>query len=324
MSAALHPSSLKLRPSTPWTPTDRDRVIFQWVKFQGYTQSWVAEQLEISQSTVSRIVERYERWIARGGPGINGGLSHEEQLRYHRWLTIERNELIINSCLRIAHDMEHQIDVSRTTITRSNFSPSKEDEIKTYHEKLDRTAAAARFYRLAYRINMEQQKLRERTPLPDLEPLTEEEAAELLHDAQTIDLASGRREFPGNVEASRSELPPASRSEGPPSERTNPRVLPRPNCDFTEPLADVSGSPDPDTSADRQVSPAETTHTVHNHADQEPHPTPVAATASNQNQPTQKIKTLAYQDWLPPPEMSSLIPAGVNPHDSALVAASGA
>ena len=78
----------------PWTPTDRDRLIFNWVKFEGHTQSWVAEQLELSQSTVSRIIERYERWIAHGGPGLNGGLDHEEQVRYQRWLTYERNERI--------------------------------------------------------------------------------------------------------------------------------------------------------------------------------------------------------------------------------------
>src|SRR5262245_52623103 len=73
-----------------WTPSDRDRLVFQWVKFEGHTQGWVAEQLEINQSTVSRIVERYERWIAHGGPARQGGLSHDERLRAQLWLTYER------------------------------------------------------------------------------------------------------------------------------------------------------------------------------------------------------------------------------------------
>ena len=65
----------------PWTPTDRDRLIFQWVKFDGHKQSWVATQLGMHQTTVSRIVDRYERWIAHGGPSQQGGLSRDERLR---------------------------------------------------------------------------------------------------------------------------------------------------------------------------------------------------------------------------------------------------
>jgi len=317
MSAALRHSPLKLRPSTSWVPTDRDRVIFQWVKFEGQTQSWVAEQLGINQSTVSRIVERYERWIARGGPGATGGLCHDEQVRYQLWLTSERNERIIASCLRIANDMEHQIDVSRTTITRNNLSPSQENEVKTYHETVDRSAKAARFLRLAWRINMDQLKLKEREPLPPLDPLTEDEADE------RMDVAAPQ----SRDQWSRSDDNPAeaSRSEDPPSERATPRVFPRQTCEQTEPSElhnakgtpvvsgapmsvvsgpVVSGSPDPDTPSDRQVSASETTHNMHNDANQETTPTPVPTTTSYRESHPQEIKTPAYRDWLPPPEMS--------------------
>src|SRR5262245_33094338 len=85
-----------------WSPSDRDRLIFQWVKFEGQTQSWVGGQFNLSQSTVSRIVERYEKWIARGGPAHCGGLSHDERLRAQRWMTYERNEWILTSSLRLA------------------------------------------------------------------------------------------------------------------------------------------------------------------------------------------------------------------------------
>ena len=43
-----------------WTPSDRDRMIYKWVKFDGHKQSWVAQQLDLNQSSVSRICERYE------------------------------------------------------------------------------------------------------------------------------------------------------------------------------------------------------------------------------------------------------------------------
>src|SRR5438105_584834 len=99
-----------------WTPSDRDRLIFQWVKFEGHTQSWVAEQLGMNQSSVSRVVDRYERWIARGGPRHQGSPSHDEKLRAQRWLTYERNEWILASALRMAGEMERSTEVSKTTV----------------------------------------------------------------------------------------------------------------------------------------------------------------------------------------------------------------
>jgi len=176
----FHPSAATTAPSAsssrPWSPSDRDRLIFQWIKFDGHTQSWVAEQLDMNQSTVSRIVERYERWIARGGPRRQGGLSTDERLRSQRWMTYERNEWILTSALRIAGEMERAIDTSKSTITRDASSPSGESEIRTEHKVLDRSGIAARFLRLAYRVNMDQLKLAEQEPLPDLEPLTIDDA----------------------------------------------------------------------------------------------------------------------------------------------------
>jgi len=48
----------------PRTPDRNDHLIFQWVKMEGKTQDWVATQLGISQATVSRVIQRYERWQA--------------------------------------------------------------------------------------------------------------------------------------------------------------------------------------------------------------------------------------------------------------------
>jgi hypothetical protein len=89
-----------------WNPSDRDRMIYKWAKFDGHKQSWIAEQLELNQSNVSRILDRYERWIAHGGPAQQGGLTRDERLRAQVWLTYERNEWIIATAQRIAGEME--------------------------------------------------------------------------------------------------------------------------------------------------------------------------------------------------------------------------
>ena len=84
---------------------------------EGKSQGWVAGLLGISQSTVSRILQRYERWQAHAKEREGGRLDPAERLRAQRWLTFERNELILSSCLRIATEMEGCIDTSKSTIT---------------------------------------------------------------------------------------------------------------------------------------------------------------------------------------------------------------
>ena len=158
--------------SRPWSPTDRDRMIYRWVKFDGHKQAWVAQQLDLHQTTISRIVDRYERWIAHGGPAQQGGLSHDERRRAQRWITFERNEWLLASAMRLAGEMERAIDTSKSNIKTYASEPSREVEVRTEHSVLDRSGLAARYLRLAFRINMEQQKLVEQADLPALDPLT--------------------------------------------------------------------------------------------------------------------------------------------------------
>ena len=54
---------------------------------EGQTQSWVAAQFGINQATVSRIVQRYERWQAHAQEREGGRLDRSERLRAQRWLT---------------------------------------------------------------------------------------------------------------------------------------------------------------------------------------------------------------------------------------------
>jgi hypothetical protein len=167
----------------PWQPTDDDRLIFKWVKLDGKSQGWVASALGLNQSTVSRVLQRYERWQAHAKDREDGRLDHTERLRAQRWLTYERNEKIINSCLRIADEMEGFVDTSQSTISRPLSEPSQERTLRTVHSTIDRTSIAARFLRLAHRINMDQLKLAERDPAPLPIPLTPAELADLQQQA---------------------------------------------------------------------------------------------------------------------------------------------
>src|SRR5687767_884444 len=98
-----------------WAPQEDDHQIYEWVRFDGKSQVWVAGQLGISQATVSRVIQRYERWQAHADPREGGRLDPAERARAQRWLTFERNERILASALRIADNVEGWIDVFKST-----------------------------------------------------------------------------------------------------------------------------------------------------------------------------------------------------------------
>ena len=206
-------------PRRSWKPDGDAHLIFQWVKMEGKSQGLVASMLNISQSTVSRIIQRYERWQAHAKDREDGRLDPAERLRAQRWLTFERNELILASCLRIAHEMEGFIDTSKSTIRRPFSSPSQESEVRTEHGRIDRSGVAARFLRLAFRINMEQLKLAELAQPPMAQPLSEEELAEedrqAAADAAELAAARGRREWAeSEADVERAERQSEGKTEG--------------------------------------------------------------------------------------------------------------
>jgi transposase len=163
-------------------PHARDELIYEWVVFEGKSQVEVASMLDISQGTVSRALQRYERRQAHAEPREGGRLDPAERQRVQRWLTYERNERILRSCLRIASDVEGFVDTTKSTFHRDGLAGDG-NQIRTVHATLDRSGTAARFLRLAFRINMEQLKLVEMEPLAPLPPLSAEELAELARDA---------------------------------------------------------------------------------------------------------------------------------------------
>jgi transposase-like protein len=169
-----------------YQPSGDELLIFEFAKMQGKTQSEVARMFGINQSTVSRIIQRIERWQAHAKARENGRLDPRERLRAQRWLTYERNELILASCLRIAHEMEGFTELSKSTICRPVDSPSQKHQIRTEGRTIDRHGVAARFLRLAWRINMDQLKLTDLLAREDdalAEPLTEDELATEAHQA---------------------------------------------------------------------------------------------------------------------------------------------
>src|SRR5688500_15861871 len=89
-----------------WQPGAKDHLVYHWVKFSGMRQTSAASRLGISQPTVSRIVERYERWQAHAGEREGGRLDAAERRRVQKWLTYERNEVLLASAMRIAEEME--------------------------------------------------------------------------------------------------------------------------------------------------------------------------------------------------------------------------
>jgi transposase len=183
------PSRLKKSPKTrqrrPWKPAARDHYIYRMVRFDGLTQEEAANRQRVSQATVSRILDRYERWQAHADPREGGRLDAAERVRAQRWLTYERNELILGSALRIAREVEGKTDLTKYVRTEPS-SPYAADkgQIRDESTTIDRTGTVARFLRLAFRVNMEQLALveKESPAIPeDLSP--EELATEALRDA---------------------------------------------------------------------------------------------------------------------------------------------
>jgi hypothetical protein len=264
------PFNAKKPASRPWSPTKRDRLIFHWVKFEGHTQSWVAHQFDIDQSTVSRIVDRYQRWIARGGPAQDS-MSHEERIRANQWLTIERNEWILTSALRIAGKMEEAAEGSSTVIARNMAHPSQETEMRSESHTIDRSGIACRYLRLAFQINMVQKKLIAEQPLPALEPLTIEDAGDDPHqlEASARDSA-GCHGHPARADRNDDASPAADPSNEPSEEaetHSKPPTASGVDCDNDSPIAQqlLCTAPATEPPAPPQAaSPPSDVHIMHN------------------------------------------------------------
>jgi hypothetical protein len=224
MTACLNPATTPtaalpgtLSPSR-YQPTGDDHLIFQWVKMEGKSQQTVASMFGIHQSTVSRIIQRYERWQAHLKDRENGRLDRAERLRAQRWLTYERNELMLASCLRIAGEMEGFTELSKSVTHYPTGQLSDGHKIRTEERVTDRHGVAARFLRLAYRINMDQLKLTDQIARESIDqereapaeplPLSSEELAQELREAaeDAAEIAAARRRAEKSVGRTNSAL----------------------------------------------------------------------------------------------------------------------
>jgi len=172
------PTGRKTRKRKAWAPNDDDHAIYHWVKVECKSQYFVAELFGISQPTVSRIVERYEKWQAHAEARASGQLDPAERVRAQRALTYLRNEKIITSCLRLAGDVEGFQEVSDSVSKAPDGGLAGMREIRCVSRMLDRTGMASRFYRLAHRVGLDQLELVEKEPAIAPAPLSEEEDAE--------------------------------------------------------------------------------------------------------------------------------------------------
>ena len=196
---------VKQRTRRAWAPNADDHLIYRWVKLEGKGQDFVAQCFGIHQSTVSRIVQRYERWEAHAEARDNGRLDPAERLRSQRWLAFERNEAMLTSCLRLAGEMDGWKDVAKSVTRHPLNHPTQESDVRTEWSAVDRTGMAARFLRLAFRINMEQVKLAETEPAPLPAPLTEEEVAQQEAQAaeERAEIVAVRERSKQNIEEER-------------------------------------------------------------------------------------------------------------------------
>jgi len=118
------------------------------------------------------------------------------------WLAFERNEAMLASCLRLAGEVERCKELSKSVTHYPQSYPTSETEVRNESWVLDRVGMAARFLRLAFRINMEQVKLAGAEPPPLPEPLTEEEVAEQEAQAaeERAEIAAVRQRSKQNIE----------------------------------------------------------------------------------------------------------------------------
>jgi hypothetical protein len=188
------------------------------VKFDGLTQQEAADRQRLSQATVSRVIQRYERWQAHADPREGGRLDPAERMRAQRWLTYERNELILGSALRIARAVEGTTELWKTVRTQPGDAyRTDKAAVRDETTAIDRTGVAARFLRLAFKVNMEQLALVEKDPPPLPEALNEEEiAAEERQDAAVAEEFRRVDELLAGTKPGAAQEPPvaATGSEG--------------------------------------------------------------------------------------------------------------
>jgi len=164
-SPPVPPTKETLHKRRVWLPSPRERAMYRAVAVEGRTQHDVGAEFGRSQSAVSRLVQRFERW--RGGAKGEecGELDPQRQAHLDRWLERERAEEVYQRSMRLALKMEQ----APATTRREGDRGVKEEGKKWFEEtKRDQLAAAGQMLKTALRANESLGKLADKEPLPPL------------------------------------------------------------------------------------------------------------------------------------------------------------
>lgn len=147
----------------PWKPSARDHAIYRAVAIEGRTQRAAGEEFGRSQSAVSRLLGRFERWRGGAGPEDSGDLDPLRQQHLDRWLARQRHDEVYTRAMRLAQRMEEQ----PAAIQRTRTDPEGQT-IWSEETKRDQFAAAGQMLKTALRANEALEGFADKEPLPPL------------------------------------------------------------------------------------------------------------------------------------------------------------
>jgi transcriptional regulator with XRE-family HTH domain len=87
------------RPRAKRQPSERDQAIYVARMTRGLSQAELAEQQGLSQSRISQILRRVEKWRGEVWPAEAGELDHAQRQRVERWLEHQRQQAIYDRAL---------------------------------------------------------------------------------------------------------------------------------------------------------------------------------------------------------------------------------
>ena len=145
----------------PWKPSARDQAIYRAVVIEGRTQLAAGQEFGRSQSAVSRLLGRFERWRGGAKPEDSGELDPLRQRHFDRWLARQRHDEVYTRAMRLSKTMEEAPAKTHREGARDG---------KAWHEDVtrDQWTAAGQMLKTALRANEALEKFADKEPLPPL------------------------------------------------------------------------------------------------------------------------------------------------------------
>ena len=145
----------------PWKPSARDQAIYRAVVIEGRTQLAAGQEFGRSQSAVSRLLGRFERWRGGAKPQDSGELDPLRQRHFDRWLARQRHDEVYTRAMRLSKTMEEAPAKTHREGARDG---------REWHEDVtrDQWAAAGQMLKTALRANEALERFADKEPLPPL------------------------------------------------------------------------------------------------------------------------------------------------------------